>query len=544
MNEIFNDIPCVGVGYNTTAAATLGAPIAVGRAATVSNQNFALVDGAFISGVVRDSVSLTPIAGQTVELSMQSGSGGTFVTSRQSGNDGYFSFAGLTAGTYFLNTSGKTGHQNEIYNNIPCGASACTNFGSAAPIPLALGAPFNTGNFDLDPIAGGLRGKVTSSATGLPLAGITVSLYQRVGSGVFVASTVTNYRGNYFFDSLPGGTYVVFTSNSLGYRDEIYNDSVHRRARRPPPRRAAPPSTSQPRELCRASTSASMHRQRPGRTNELPRGDDRHHRRLLLDGAGLQYHRLGHQLRHRRRFRARRHRRQPPGRDRHLGHDPERTAGHVLRAGPRGQLVRVQSAVERGEARHVARGPGAARTAQRGTGVHARRPADHDLAAAAARRPGHRLPCRSRFGDGLARTSVTVPVPGRSLTFSGVPNGFYFLRVRATNAGGVSAPSAEVIIVVGGVPSPPGAPNFTTSTASGGTVTLSWIAPLVGTPTSYIIEAGSATGLSNLAVVNTDSTATTVSFPGVPPGIYYIRLRAVNALGASVVSNERTLIVP
>ena len=75
----------------------------------------------------------------------------------------------------------------------------------------------------------GLRGKVTSSATGLPLAGITVSLYQRVGSGVFVASTVTNYRGNYFFDSLPGGTYVVFTSNSLGYRDEIYNPESDQR---------------------------------------------------------------------------------------------------------------------------------------------------------------------------------------------------------------------------------------------------------------------------------------------------------------------------
>jgi predicted phage tail protein len=148
-------------------------------------------------------------------------------------------------------------------------------------------------------------------------------------------------------------------------------------------------------------------------------------------------------------------------------------------------------------------------------------------------------------GSATGLTNIgTVPVPGRSLTFSGVPNGFYFLRVRATNAGGVSAPSAEVMVVVGGVPSPPGAPNFTTSTASGGTVTLSWTAPLVGTPTRYIIEAGSATGLSNLAVVNTDSTATTVSFPGVPPGIYYIRLRAVNALGASVVSNERTLIVP
>ena len=135
VNEIFNDIPCVGTGCNNNAAASLGTPIAVGRGATVSNQNFALVDGAFISGVVRDSVTATPIAGQTVELSMQSGAGGTFVTSRQSGADGYFSFAGLTAGTYFLNTSGQNGYQNEIYNNISCGPSVCSNFGSATPIP-------------------------------------------------------------------------------------------------------------------------------------------------------------------------------------------------------------------------------------------------------------------------------------------------------------------------------------------------------------------------------------------------------------------------
>src|SRR5690606_34425464 len=121
VNEIFNDIPCVGVGCNNTAAATLGTPIAVARGATVANQNFALVDGGFLTGVVRDSVTATPIAGQTVELTMQSGAGVTFVTSRQSGSDGYFSFGGLTTGTYFLNTAGKTGHQNEIYNNIPCG---------------------------------------------------------------------------------------------------------------------------------------------------------------------------------------------------------------------------------------------------------------------------------------------------------------------------------------------------------------------------------------------------------------------------------------
>ena len=89
---------------------------------------------------------------------------------------------------------------------------------------MTVGAPVNGRDFDLDPISGGLRGKITSTATGLPVPGITVSLYQRTGSGVFVTSAATDHRGNYFISSVPPGTYVAFTSNTLGYRNEIYND--------------------------------------------------------------------------------------------------------------------------------------------------------------------------------------------------------------------------------------------------------------------------------------------------------------------------------
>ena len=139
---------------------------------------------------------------------------------------------------------------------------------------------------------------------------------------------------------------------------------------------------------------------------------------------------------------------------------------------------------------------------------------------------------------------AAVPLNARSFTFDPIPGGFFFLRVRAV-AGSFAGPATpDVMINVGNVPAPPGPPQNFSVSRSGSTATLSWGAPLVGTATSYIIEAGTATGLSNIGVVDTGSTATTLSVPGVPPGTYYLRVRAVNALGSSPVSNERTLIMP
>ena len=77
---------------------------------------------------------------------------------------------------------------------------------------------------------------------------------------------------------------------------------------------------------------------------------------------------------------------------------------------------------------------------------------------------------------------------------------------------------------------------------SGSTVTFSWSPPAFGPVTGYIIEAGSATGLSNLAVASIGNVLTQ-SFANVPPGTYYVRIRAVNAQGASIVSNERIVTV-
>jgi hypothetical protein len=77
-----------------------------------------------------------------------------------------------------------------------------------------------------------------------------------------------------------------------------------------------------------------------------------------------------------------------------------------------------------------------------------------------------------------------------------------------------------------------------TASVSGQTVFLSWTIPGTGDPvTGYVIEAGSAPGLSNLAnaaIPNTNA----LTVPGIPFGVYYVRIRATGAAGPGAPSNE------
>jgi Tol biopolymer transport system component len=125
---------------------------------------------------------------------------------------------------------------------------------------------------------------------------------------------------------------------------------------------------------------------------------------------------------------------------------------------------------------------------------------------------------------------------------NGVASGTYYVRVRATNLVGASAPSNEALLQVG--PPPPGPPGGLTAAAIGSTILLTWAAPATGgAPTSYTVEAGSAPGLSNLATVITGSTTTSFGATGVANGTYYVRVRAANAFGTSLPSNEAPLYV-
>ena len=133
-----------------------------------------------------------------------------------------------------------------------------------------------------------------------------------------------------------------------------------------------------------------------------------------------------------------------------------------------------------------------------------------------------------------------------TLTVTGVPAGSYFVRIRAKNSAGAGAASNEVIVAVGSgaCTTAPGVPGGLTAVPSGTSVLLSWTKPAGCTATGYVIEAGSASGFSNLASFNTGSTATSFSTTGIGAGTYFVRVRAANAAGISAASNEASFTSP
>ena len=131
-----------------------------------------------------------------------------------------------------------------------------------------------------------------------------------------------------------------------------------------------------------------------------------------------------------------------------------------------------------------------------------------------------------------------------SIVLNAVPDGVYYARVRSGNAEGISAPSTEVVVSVPGIgpcTSPPNRPTNLVANVSGPLVTLNWLAPPVECATDFVVQAGSATGSSDVALFNVGS-ATTLSVSA-PPGVYFVRVIALNALGSSEASNELMVIV-
>ena len=71
---------------------------------------------------------------------------------------------------------------------------------------------------------------------------------------------------------------------------------------------------------------------------------------------------------------------------------------------------------------------------------------------------------------------------------------------------------------------------------------LSWIAGAGPAPTGYLLQAGRSPGLANITTLSLGPVPEIV-VPGVPPGVYWLRLLAVNGCGVSAPSANFPLLV-
>jgi glucose/arabinose dehydrogenase len=149
---------------------------------------------------------------------------------------------------------------------------------------------------------------------------------------------------------------------------------------------------------------------------------------------------------------------------------------------------------------------------------------------------GYRLEAGSTSGSSDILVAEQLEA---GLVVGGVPPGLYFVRIRAMNAAGLSAPSNEVVVRVG-CGGPPLAPTgLSFQVADGGVVTLTWTP--TGESTNHVVEAGSGPGLTNIASFAVGGSPMTAV---APPGTYHVRIRGITSCGLTPPTNEVVVVVP
>jgi hypothetical protein len=149
-------------------------------------------------------------------------------------------------------------------------------------------------------------------------------------------------------------------------------------------------------------------------------------------------------------------------------------------------------------------------------------------------------------GTALGQIDVlTAQYPASTTTvWAPSTNGTYAFRLRAANVCGASSFAPDTTVTVGGTTSAlPGAPVGVNAEVSGPSMLVTWSPPTTGGATTrYVIELINA---KQLPVVTIDTRNITRAFmyDGIPPGEYFVRVRAANLAGAGALSNRVSVVI-
>ena len=219
VDEVYDDVPCFGDACHSAE----GTPVAVGIDRVTEGVDFALDFGGSISGSVVSEATGAPLGGVVVRVSSADR---VELYALRTGADGRFRVFGLPAGSYLLHTTGAREHgvADEVYDGEPCGLDETScDLGLATPVPVALGEEAAGIDFTLEPL-GTIAGTVTEEATGAPIPGVALLIYDLRGG---LQSAQTDAAGRYRSPPLPRGEFAVVTEGQFGrpeFIDEVYDD--------------------------------------------------------------------------------------------------------------------------------------------------------------------------------------------------------------------------------------------------------------------------------------------------------------------------------
>lgn len=536
VDEVYDDRPCDAQCRDDELSA--GRPVTVAKGGSASNINVVLGSGGSLSGTIREAGTGVPLTA-VVFVYRRIGLDANVAGQTQTDASGAFVVRGLAPGPYIV-IAGRTGYVLEIFGGKHWAPTNTDLFLDVTPVAVAQGLTTAGVDITLDrePTISGRVGRAPSNAAA---ANVRVLAF-RQGSPTPVSGDSTDSAGNYTLTNLSPGTYFV-TTDALDLGNQVFNGvacpglectAAFALANGVGVTATSGVSTQGINFTLSAATG------RPGPPSDLaavnvPGGvrftwsapDRGAPATSYLVDAGLTPGTTAITL-------------------------PAASTSLTVPGVPPGTFfVRVRAVNAAGA------GTASAEFALRvgGNGVVAPNaptrvtPGIFGERLSMTWRAPAQGPAPSSYvievgsAAGLANIAV-VPVATTSFVFDGVPPGYYFVRVRAVVAGVAGPPSADVVMVAGNVPAPPSEPRVPFSSVAGNVVTLRWFQPAFGPVTSYVLEAGTAAGLSNIAVFDTGSAATSLVVPGVPPGTYHLRFRALNAQGSSPPSTEHVLVVP
>jgi hypothetical protein len=194
--------------YNARRTLGLADPVTISATENVPGKDFHLVRGGTISGTIRNQAN-APLAG--VDLDVFDALGNYLAYSDAlTAADGTYMLNAVEPGDYYVQAD-PTAAQGYVDAFYP----GTFDMTLATLVHVAAGTPVAAVDITLQP-GGTVSGRVTSAATGLPIGGLRVSVFNTQGVIVSAFGASTAIDGTFLVGAMPAGTYYVRSAGDPG----------------------------------------------------------------------------------------------------------------------------------------------------------------------------------------------------------------------------------------------------------------------------------------------------------------------------------------